>query len=139
MILKENLEHVVSDLIDGEMVLLHMGAGNYYSLGGVGITLWKALQRGVDSVSLQSSLIATYPETPDQELGLELERWLEELKTENLIIEHGTSDPDSLSVLDFPKSYQTPELTKYSDLQDLLLLDPVHDADPEVGWPAQRD
>jgi hypothetical protein len=30
--------------------------------------------------------------------------------------------------------YEAPALHKYNDMQDLLLLDPVHDVD-ETGWP----
>jgi hypothetical protein len=30
--------------------------------------------------------------------------------------------------------HSTPKLTVYSDLQDILLLDPVHDVD-SAGWP----
>ncbi|MEM1088402.1 MAG: PqqD family protein, partial [Pseudomonadota bacterium] len=31
-------------------------------------------------------------------------------------------------------SYELPELTVYEDMQDLLLLDPIHDTEDE-GWP----
>jgi hypothetical protein len=30
--------------------------------------------------------------------------------------------------------YQEPKLGKYTDMQELLLLDPVHEVD-EAGWP----
>ena len=33
--------------------------------------------------------------------------------------------------------YQPPVLETYADLQDILLLDPVHDVD-ETGWPKTR-
>ena len=31
-------------------------------------------------------------------------------------------------------SFNAPALQKYSDMQELLLLDPIHDVD-EAGWP----
>lgn len=34
-------------------------------------------------------------------------------------------------------AYFAPKLDIYTDMQELLLLDPVHDVD-ETGWPAQR-
>ncbi len=33
--------------------------------------------------------------------------------------------------------YAPPALETYTDMQELLLLDPIHDVD-ETGWPAAR-
>jgi hypothetical protein len=30
-------------------------------------------------------------------------------------------------------------LESFSDLEDILGLDPIHEADPDKGWPAARD
>ena len=45
----------------------------------------------------------------------------------------GTEDAGVEPVL--AGEYQAPSLEKYSDLQDLLLIDPIHEAD-ESGWPS---
>ena len=34
-------------------------------------------------------------------------------------------------------AYEHPVLQKYTDMEDLLLLDPIHDVD-EAGWPARK-
>lgn len=36
-----------------------------------------------------------------------------------------------------PAGYRPPVLEVFADMQDLLLLDPIHDID-EVGWPVAR-
>ena len=36
------------------------------------------------------------------------------------------------------KNFTPPKVNKYSDMQDLLLLDPIHDVD-EKGWPESKD
>ena len=36
------------------------------------------------------------------------------------------------------KPLAAPVLNKYSDMQDLLLLDPIHDVDEEAGWPTNK-
>ena len=46
------------------------------------------------------------------------------------------SDTQAVEVK-FDQQYAAPKLATYSDLQDLLLLDPIHDVD-ETGWPAAR-
>jgi hypothetical protein len=35
-------------------------------------------------------------------------------------------------------AFEAPRLTAYTDMQDLLLADPIHDYD-ETGWPARVD
>ena len=40
---------------------------------------------------------------------------------------------------DAPKpAFDPPRLEKYSDMQDYLLIDPIHEVD-EPGWPAKRE
>ena len=34
-------------------------------------------------------------------------------------------------------AYRTPVLSIYTDMQDLLLLDPIHDVD-QAGWPTRK-
>ena len=34
-------------------------------------------------------------------------------------------------------SFEAPILHKYTDMQDLLLLDPIHEVD-EAGWPSVK-
>ncbi len=42
----------------------------------------------------------------------------------------GNGHQDSLA-------FEAPKLEKFTDMQDLVLLDPVHEVD-DVGWPAAR-
>jgi hypothetical protein len=43
------------------------------------------------------------------------------------------------SPLELPASemreFQPPVLESYSDMQDILLLDPIHEVDDKAGWP----
>ena len=48
----------------------------------------------------------------------------EEIKTE--LIDH--------KILTSLETWVTPQLFEYSDLQDLILVDPIHDVE-ESGWP----
>ena len=42
-----------------------------------------------------------------------------------------------LPALAAKKPYTAPAVQKYDDLEDLLLLDPIHEVD-EAGWPVAR-
>ena len=34
--------------------------------------------------------------------------------------------------------FRAPQIRAYTDMQDLLMIDPIHDVD-ETGWPVRRD
>lgn len=130
MVWVENKNQVVSDLIDGEMMLLNMEAGNYFSLGGSGAALWACFQQGADSDRLLKAIRQAYPE--QDSASRDFEEFMELLKADELLIE-GTEDAGLAPEL--TEEYRAPKLEKYSDLQDLLLIDPIHEAD-ESGWPS---
>ena len=63
-----------------------------------------------------------------------------ELEREGLIVSlDGTADSDPEPSFDLPQPnngqvFSPPVVEKYTDMQDLVLLDPVHEVD-ERGWP----
>ena len=132
MALIENTQQVVSDMIDGEMMLLNMEAGNYYSLTGVGAPLWEHLRSGIEQSELLKALAAAFPQEQVESLETDLQNFLNSLREESLILEGEAGTPATPT---FPQDYKAPGLDKYTDLQDLLLIDPIHEAD-ESGWPA---
>jgi hypothetical protein len=60
------------------------------------------------------------------------------LSTEGLVVplEEDAASPDSTNrqPLPEPSGFEPPVLEKFTDMQDLILLDPVHEVD-ERGWP----
>jgi hypothetical protein len=52
---------------------------------------------------------------------------------EGLPAPSGNGSPAEASI---NRSYSPPELSVFTDMQELLLLDPVHEVD-DAGWPAQ--
>jgi hypothetical protein len=39
---------------------------------------------------------------------------------------------------DYKLPFQKPLLQKYTDMEALLLVDPIHEVDEEEGWPKQK-
>jgi hypothetical protein len=69
-------------------------------------------------------------------------RILDELLEEKLIIASAESpeppiDEELPRTEREPLRFHTPTLAKFTDMQDLLLLDPIHDVD-KTGWPARK-
>ena len=130
---------VTHETIDGEAVIINLDSGNYYSLVDVGSFIWGLIDKGASASEVQNVILDTYQgDAGDVAQGVQ--HLLAELQQENLIV-----PIDVAGDIDFTKaapsnnkhekpSFNPPSLNKYSDMQELLLLDPIHDVD-EAGWP----
>jgi coenzyme PQQ synthesis protein D (PqqD) len=134
-----NTPTVTHETIDGEAVIINLDSGNYYSLVEVGSFIWGLIENGASVSEVQNLVLQAYDGN-----ATEVERGLQELLTqlqqENLIVPVDgaeTFDPDQVLPSNNgheKPSFNPPVLHKYSDMQELLLLDPIHDVD-EAGWP----
>ena len=109
---------VISEVLDGEAIIIDSMSGAYFTLDVDGTVIWEKLQSGANSVDALCT--AT---------GLAADR-VSDVVTELIsagLLEGGPVSP--------PATGQSPTvLTKYTDMEELLLLDPIHDVD-SAGWP----
>ncbi len=138
-----NMPKVVHETIDGETVVLNLDNGNYYSLIGIGADIWGYIEKGAGVNDIMERLYRDY-EGGREEMEREVNTFLSELMKENLTAPDGDHSPDGINSFDAQDdnddkrqkaSFSPPELNKYSDMQDLLLLDPIHEVDDQSGWP----
>jgi coenzyme PQQ synthesis protein D (PqqD) len=137
-----NTPTVTHETIDGEAVIINLDSGNYYSLVEVGSFIWSLIEKGASATDLQNSVIGTYQgNATDIDRGVQ--ELLVQLEQENLIVPvDGAEGSDLAQLNEVPApnnghekpSFNPPLLQKYSDMQELLLLDPIHDVD-DAGWP----
>lgn len=128
---------VIADVIDGEVVIMNLKSGCYFSSDGVGTDCWEALASGLSVDQLVGQLAERYPDDRAA-IGPAVEGFVQDLVSHELI---APSDaPSSNAVLPSSSNgtrFQPPVLNVYSDMQDLLLLDPIHDVDAS-GWPTPK-
>lgn len=131
---------VVHEGIDNEVILINLDSGNYYSLRKVAGLIWQMLQNSYS----QEQIISSITKACQQEEGAikqEIDNFLDQLKEEELIKQSEQQKhadvQESLADLDVPTQYETPLFEKYSDMQELLLIDPIHEVD-EAGWPQKN-
>lgn len=135
-----NTPTVTHETIDGEAVIINLDSGNYYSLMEVGSFIWGLVEKGASAGEVQTVILQTYQgNATDVDRGVQ--ELLAQLQQENLIVPvDGVGEAFDLkeavpSSTDHEKpSFTPPSLHKYSDMQELLLLDPIHDVD-DAGWP----
>ncbi len=138
---EKNEPSVVSETIDGEVVIINLDQGTYYSLQHIGAVVWGLIEQARDAQGIVEAVSHRYAgETETIRTGIET--FLDELLDEQLIRENpapasaGAGQDDEASGADRP-AFQQPVLGKHTDMQDLLLLDPIHEVD-DTGWPQMR-
>lgn len=139
---RPNTPKVISETIDNEVVIINLGTGNYYSLQGSGALVWRGLDQGATLEEIEQHVLATF--TDASGVRDALDAFVEQLLGDGLLV--AASDvPRSAPLLDDPSldgtpapTFEPPRLERFTDMQDLILLDPVHDVDAEAGWPSAK-
>jgi hypothetical protein len=132
-----NSPAVVSETIDGEAVILNLNSGRYFNTDGAGAVMWSAIQNGATITALTQTLAAHFV-IDDPAATNETARFVSTLLEHELVRTEHAEEDHKVSFPEGPRlPFASPVLTVHSDLDDLLLLDPVHDV-AEAGWPAPK-
>jgi len=137
-----NEPSVVSETIEGEVVIINLDKGTYYSLRETSAQIWGCLQaqEGTDAILLRLNQLY---EGDSEQMRDDVARFLSQLVEEEIIrVEDGNSSVEAASPVEEPSSgeipkkrpFEAPVLEKFTDMEHLLLLDPIHEVD-ETGWP----
>ena len=135
-----NHPQVINETIDGEAIMINLVTGNYYSLDTVGAEIWELLEQSVAVDDIISVLALRY-DAPKEIIGQAVNDLLNELLREQLVVFDGGASTKSAPSQDSDgvrSPFHSPKLQKFTDMQDLILLDPVHDVD-QRGWPYTAD
>jgi hypothetical protein len=150
--LRVNAPHVVHETIDGETILIHLGTGAYYSLDGVGAHVWELVVAGADEHEVLLGVRTDYdadPELVAETIGPLLRELLDEglLASVDAPADGTRVGPATASsaaeasarsdtvASSTPAPFVAPVLSKYTDMQEFMLIDPIHDVEEEAGWP----
>ena len=86
-----NKPAVVSEVIDGELVVMNLATGNYFSSAGSGARLWARLDHGASAEGLVATL-AAHHEVDVDTARADVERYLATLQAEGLVREYGEEE-----------------------------------------------
>jgi len=135
-----NSAHVSSEIFGEEAVVVNFMTGKYFGMTGSAPVIWRLFETPVSRDDVIDAIIGLNGQT-DEIIG-HVQSFIDLLLHEMLIIDAGISNTDNkqqrITTID-SESLQVPVLEIYDDLQELIVLDPVHDADPERGWPVQQN
>ena len=139
--LTPNPNGVAAEVIDGEAIIINLATGVYYSMDGVGGSIWQLIEGRCRLDQIVGAIEARY-DAPREQVEADVRRVAEELFREELAAVSG-SEPGSPAGQEFPLGekgeYETPELKTYRDMGDLLALDPHLPGMREIPWKAPGD
>ena len=132
-----NEPDVIHQLFDREVVVVDLRNGSYYSLSESGGTAWLAFGSGGASFADVAQLLTAVYALPHDVVARDLQAFIAELTARDLLVAcpPGTLSAATTTVATPTATYSPPEVRSYNDLQELFLLDPVHEVDAAAGWP----
>lgn len=134
-------EDVAAKVIDGEAIIINLADGSYYSMDAVGAIVWELIERGATLGQVVSSVSSAY-EVEEAVARKDIEALCAELLEEDLVSEHDGAEPVEAPApvrSNGDSSYVAPKLLKYTDMADLLALDPPVPGLAENPWVETSD
>jgi hypothetical protein len=124
-----NSPAVVFDASADDTVIINLVSGRYFRLDAVSSHAWNAL------VASGSRRAFTASATNESDVLASIDDMVAALVAEDLIVE---APEAAAAEKPEPWAFAGFTLESFSDLEDILGLDPIHEADPDKGWPTAR-
>ena len=126
-----NSPDVVAENFDGQIVILNLADGRYFSLRGTAAPIWSLLIEGQTPDAVIASIAARRPAIADAACG-----FIAKLAELQLI--RASDSPPASGEIGETWAEEAPDLEMFDDLAELIAADPIHDVDEEAGWPMPR-
>jgi hypothetical protein len=119
-----------SETIDGETVLIDADRGHLFLLTGLGPWLWSRFAESVARDIVLGEVESAFGGDAAAECGT----FIDSMRELDLLVESdqtaGSGSPPPL-----PAVWAPPSLETFEDVSEIIQMDPIHEADPDTGWP----
>ncbi|GHV57727.1 hypothetical protein FACS1894182_07370 [Bacteroidia bacterium] len=135
-----NKKKMFCDIADNFAIVINSETGIYYGINNFGTSVFEYLLRGSSPEAILDEL-NKLPGVP-ADIEQRLAAFIEELKAKEIIIEGAETVKNEIAINpEFASADEFKlEVSEYADAQELLLADPIHDVDEELGWqPVLKD
>ncbi|MDL2280818.1 hypothetical protein LJC10_03025 [Selenomonadales bacterium OttesenSCG-928-I06] len=130
---KLNETKIFCDIADGFAVLINTDTGIYFGMNQLGTLVFENLIKGI-SVNTILKEFKQVPEVPS-DMDERLNTFIEILLDKELLIPAETNEESFLLDKNLAKAEQfVLDCSEHADAQSLLLADPIHDVQKDVGW-----
>jgi hypothetical protein len=126
---------IASESFEDETVIINMNEGSYFNIKGSANEIWDYLKMDSSISNLNNYLKSVFSDVNSNEV----ETFINQLYNYGLIEKMNATQPERHNFdVENKKLFQTPEIELFTDMQELMLLDPVHDVDSVEGWPVKK-
>lgn len=135
-IYRANAREVAAKVVDGEAVLINLSNGKYYSMTGSGGAIWELLVVGGTVAGMARQLAQRFDVGPDVALR-DVAGLVKVLGKEGLVIAGAghVGEPAALPAAGAAReAYESPHLHTYTDMGELLALDPPMPGLDDIPW-----
>lgn len=135
---KLNEEKMFFDVAENQAIVINFTSGIYYGTSTLGSVVLERLLNGNAPEAILKALqgLDGCPETMEEELTA----FIEQLKEAEILISGETQEGGAEPI---PKDALADgfelAVDAFTEVQDLILADPVHDVDVEQGWPVLKE
>ena len=127
---------IVFESFDGEAVVLDLTSGKYFGFSDSGSRLWDALSSGVPAAELAGAVTGAGPLS-----ATDIDGFVSQLLEFGLLAPVSDAPAQPLSQTLLAQLADTTEPLKvdiHDDLADLIVVDPIHEVEEPLGWPAVK-
>jgi hypothetical protein len=128
---------VTHERLDDEVIAINLETGAYFAFTGVAADCWSLVSAGLDVPGTAAAVAERYGVDIERSTG-DVSQFVAKLEAAGLITGQAdaSATPESVGLPppNGPLAYAAPVVDSFEDLEDLLLLDPIHEVD-EAGWP----
>jgi hypothetical protein len=127
---------VIHERFGDETVIVKLDLGRYYNLQGSAEAIWTLASSGFSRERILDTMINTFS-GEHAEIVKTTASFLDELVAEELLEPADSFLPEVAAPEVDGGVFVKPHLQKYTDMEELLQLDPIHQVD-ELGWPSAK-
>jgi len=129
---------IIHERLGDEVIIISFADGDYHSLRGTAAHIWGDLVLDLATEAIAADVERSF-DTTGHDVGADVRAFLTTLSDRGLI--RPTSDPAEVApATSAPQDgavvpYDVPLCETFTEMRELMLLDPVHEVDPSLGWP----
>ncbi|WP_337042178.1 PqqD family protein [Emticicia sp. 17c] len=131
--------NIAQEVFGNEAVLINIPLGKYYSVRGTtGIRVLELLQEPTNLENIWTGIQNEF-QTDEPNAKAEIEAFVNQLAEEQIITEEPYTTFAISEEASIKLPYEKVELEIFDDMQELIMLDPIHDVESFKGWPQKKD
>jgi hypothetical protein len=133
-----NDEKMFADITDGIAIVINAQTGVYYGMNGLGTAVFENIIAGSNIEEILSALKAI--DGASDEVEANLNAFIAELVEKEILLAGEESSKEVEISADVAKADEFAiTVDEYSDAQELLLADPIHEVKEDSGWTPEKD